>query len=110
MELKGKLIVKGDIIHVSDTFQKREFVIEIPKTHGESSWVEYAKFQLLKDNCDRIEQINIGESINVSFNVKGNKWEKNGKVNYFNNLDAWKIERVQDGEVVTNDTPADLPF
>jgi hypothetical protein len=26
--------------------------------------------------------------------VKGNRWERDGKVNYFTNLDAWKIEKT----------------
>ncbi len=33
-----------------------------------------------------------GIAIKVSFNIKGNRWEKDGKVNYITNLDAWKIE------------------
>ncbi|MCX6261318.1 MAG: hypothetical protein NTY95_10885, partial [Bacteroidia bacterium] len=30
------------------------------------------------------------------FNLKGNKWERDGKINYFTNLDAWKIEKVSE--------------
>jgi len=30
----------------------------------------------------------------VYFNIKGSKWEKEGKVNYITNLDAWRIEQV----------------
>ena len=35
---------------------------------------------------------NVNDSIKVTFNIKGRKWEKDGKVNYFNNLEAWKLE------------------
>ena len=31
------------------------------------------------------------------FNIKGSKWEKDGKVNYITNLDAWRIEQVLHG-------------
>ncbi|RYE16189.1 MAG: DUF3127 domain-containing protein, partial [Sphingobacteriales bacterium] len=33
-----------------------------------------------------------GDAIKVNFNIKGNKWERDGKVNYITNLDAWRIE------------------
>jgi hypothetical protein len=29
--------------------------------------------------------------IEINFNVKGNRWEKDGKTQYITNLDAWKI-------------------
>jgi len=36
----------------------------------------------------------MNEEIKIWFNLKGNKWERDGKINYFTNLDAWKIERI----------------
>ena len=30
----------------------------------------------------------------MHFNIKGTKWEKDGKVSYFTNLDAWRVEAV----------------
>jgi hypothetical protein len=36
----------------------------------------------------------MNEEVKIWFNLKGNKWERDGKVNYFTNLDAWKIERA----------------
>jgi hypothetical protein len=35
--------------------------------------------------------------VKVSFNIKGNRWEKDGKVNYITNLDAWRIEPATAG-------------
>jgi hypothetical protein len=32
--------------------------------------------------------------VKVLFNIKGSKWEKEGKTNYITNLDAWKIEQL----------------
>jgi len=36
----------------------------------------------------------VGETVEVAFNVSSRKWEKDGKVSYFHNLDAWKINVV----------------
>ncbi|MDI3520895.1 MAG: hypothetical protein PWQ17_2305 [Anaerophaga sp.] len=95
-ELTGKLIVKEDTVKISDKFQKREFVIEVPNEKN-PEWNDFVKFQSVQDRVDLIEPFNIGDELKVSFNIKGNKWERDGKVNYFTNLDAWRVEKVEAG-------------
>lgn len=89
-EVTGRLIQKGDVQQVKDTFRKREFVLDI--TEEGSMYQNYAKLQLTQGKCDLLEPFNEGDSLKVSFNIRGNKWEKDGKVNYITSLDAWKIE------------------
>ena len=48
--------------------------------------------QLVQNKCDIIDRFKEGEQVRVSFNIKGNKWERDGKVNYITNLDAWRVE------------------
>jgi len=97
-ELQGTLIVKNDTQVISDRFKKREFVIEKKETSPSGyEFVDTIKFQLTQDKCDAIDGFDLGQDINVSFNVKGNKWEKNGQVSYFVNLDAWKVEHANAG-------------
>lgn len=94
-EMKGKLVEKFDTVQVSDRFKKREFVLEKREAGaGGREFVDTVKFQLVQDRCDLIDPYNNGEELNVHFNLKGNKWERDGKVNYFTNLDVWRIERV----------------
>lgn len=93
-EIVGKVIDIAPVNQVSDKFKKREFVIEKKETGGTAVFIDYIKFQLLQDKCDLINDSYMNEEVKVSFNVKGNKWERDGKVNYFTNLDAWRIERV----------------
>ena len=90
-EIEGKLVEKFDTIVVSDKFQKREFVIETEENANGSIFTETIKFQLVQAKCDAIEPMNLGEQIKVNFNIKGRKWEKDGKVSYFTNLDAWRV-------------------
>lgn len=99
-ELAGKLIVKGETQQVSDRFKKREFVVEKEEEGRGQTFVDTIKFQLTQDRCDLLEGINLNDEVKVSFNIKGNRWEKNGNVNYFVNLDAWRIEKVS----TTDDT------
>ena len=92
-EIKGKLVVKEDEVQISGSFKKREFVIEVINERDEK-WNDFIKFQLTQDKCALIEPLKIGDEINVSFNVRGRKWEKEGKVNFFNSLECWKLEVV----------------
>jgi hypothetical protein len=32
--------------------------------------------------------------LRVNFSIKGNRYEREGKVSYFSNLDAWRVEKA----------------
>ncbi|MES2701212.1 MAG: DUF3127 domain-containing protein [Bacteroidota bacterium] len=92
LEVTGKLLVKFETQQVSEKFKKREFVIELAEEINGNIYTNYAKMQLVQNKCDIIDRFREGELVKVSFNIKGNKWERDGKVNYITNLDAWRIE------------------
>lgn len=92
LEVTGKLIVKFDTQQVSEKFKKREFVIELAEEINGNIYTNYAKMQLVQNKCDIIDRFNVGDQVKISFNIKGNKWERDGKVNYITNLDAWRVE------------------
>jgi hypothetical protein len=112
-EITGKIIDISPVNQVSDKFKKREFVIEKKETGGSAVFIDYIKFQLVQDKCDLINESFMNEEVKISFNLKGNKWERDGKVNYFTNLDAWKVERSQpqgrDQNFSSNTTLEDIP-
>jgi hypothetical protein len=93
-EIIGKVIDIGPVTQVSDKFRKREFVIEKKEAGGAAVFIDYIKFQLVQDKCELINESFLQDEIKIWFNLKGNRWERDGKVNYFTNLDAWKIERT----------------
>jgi hypothetical protein len=93
-ELTGKLVAKYDTVQRTETFKTREFAVEKTDDIGGRTVTNYVKFQSVQDKTAIIDKVNIGDEIKVSFNIKGSKWEKDGKVNYITNLDAWRIEQV----------------
>ncbi len=93
-EISGNVIVKEDIVDINASFKKREFVIEVVNERN-SDWNDFIKFQLTQDRCNLLDPIQMGDQIKVSFNIRGRKWEKDGKVNYFSNLEAWRIEKEE---------------
>ncbi|MBN1108207.1 MAG: DUF3127 domain-containing protein [Bacteroidales bacterium] len=123
-EITGRIIEVMPVNQVSDKFRKREFVIEKKESGGSAVFIDYIKFQLVQDKCDLINESFLNEDVRIWFNLKGNRWERDGRVNYFTNLDAWKIEKVT-GQVTEenvipghqledippdNDELSDLPF
>jgi len=112
-EITGKVIEISPVQQVNDKFRKREFVIEVTEQgSGGRDFTDYVKFQCIQDRCDLINDTLLNTSVKVSFNIKGNKWERDGKVNYFTNLDAWRIEAADpagsDGSPETGIAPPPL--
>ena len=93
-ELTGKLIAKNETIQRTETFKVREFAVEKTDEINGRTITNYVKFQCVQDKTDIIDKVNVGDDIKVYFNIKGTKWEKDGKTNYFTNLDAWRIEQL----------------
>ena len=101
MNIKGRLIEKFETQQVSDSFRKREFVVEFAEN---PQYPELLKFELIQTNCEQLDQIDLNTDISVTFKLKGRKWtDKQGKTMYFNSLQAWRVEvaaettRGQDG-------------
>lgn len=121
-EITGKLVVRFDIVQRSESFKTREFVIEKTEDNNGRSFTSYIKFQCVQDKTTMPDRFNLGDEVKVQFNIKGTKWEKDGRTNYITNLDAWRMESIklsqdnaQSAEVNYNDVPPsdnvdDLPF
>lgn len=110
-ELTGKLIAKYETVQRSATFKTREFVVEKSDDIGGRLVTNYVKFQSVQDRTTIIDRVNLNDEIKVYFNIKGSKWEKDGKTNYITNLDAWRIEQIlnsSNGPASENDHPEPL--
>ena len=118
-ELEGKLHKVFEINQVNEKFKKRDFIIEKVENVNGIDFTDLVKFQLTQDRCGIIDGHKEGERLKIFFNIRGRKWEKDGNVNYFTNLEAWRITVEEQGESkpaqATQDIPAeddvdDLPF
>lgn len=84
-EVEGKLHKKFDTQNKTDTFQAREFVIEI----NSGNYPQFIKFQLTQDRCALIDNYEEGQQVKVFFDLRGREWNEK----YFTNLNAWKVEQ-----------------
>lgn len=79
-------------------FKKREFVLE----YGDK-YPQKIIFGLVQDKCDMLDSYGVGDTVSVSFEVKGREWtDKSGAVKYFNSLEAFRISGQQRAEVNRN--------
>ena len=114
MQINGKILEIFDTVQVSESFRKREFVLE----YQENQYPEFIKFELVQDKSSFMDQYSAGSEITVDFNLKGRKWTNpQGEVKYFNSLQAWRITATQaeeqqiptqQGEMPPPDFDADL--
>lgn len=89
MEIKGKVRDVSEVINVTETFRKRELVIEFAEN---PQYPEYVKFEAIQDRCALMDNVKIGNEVEVFFNLKGREWtDKTGKKQYFNTLQLWKV-------------------
>mgnify|MGYP001395081143 FL=1 len=115
MNIKGKLVEIFDTVQITETFKKREFIIQENKN---PEYPEFVKVELIQDKISLLDNLKVGDEINVLINIKGRKWEdKEGNIKYFNSIQGWKIETENEGinqenseDEINQDPEEDLPF
>lgn len=85
LQLEGKIKVISDTQTFDSGFSKREFVVTTQEQYPQD-----VKFEFLKDKTVELDKYQIGDSVNVHFNIRGNEY--NGR--YYVNLQAWKMIKV----------------
>tara|TARA_R100001530_G_C4212757_1_gene127893 strand:+ start:136 stop:420 length:285 start_codon:yes stop_codon:yes gene_type:complete len=94
MEIKG---VIHDIFNtqvISEKFKKREFILKTTESTDKGVFENYLKLELTQDKCSLLDDFYRNAQVEVSINLKGRKYEKNGNIMYFNTLSAWRIKNI----------------
>lgn len=105
LEITGKIIEINPTMQVSERFKKRIFILDITEETNGQTYTNYASLQASQNKCEVLDGYKVGDEVKVSFNVRGNRWEKDGKVNYITTLDAWRIERIGNQTQSNNAAP-----
>ena len=89
MEIKGKVHEVAPTMQVTDSLKKRELILEYIEN---PQYPEYLKFEAIQDRCNLLDNVKVGDDVEVFFNLKGRPWtDKTGKKSYFNSMQLWKI-------------------
>lgn len=93
MNIIGKLHAVMDTQQVTATFRKREFVVEFSEN---PMYPQFILYQLVQDRVELLSGFQVGDMIDVSFNLRGRSWTSpSNEVKFFNSLEAWRINPAQ---------------
>lgn len=100
MQILGKIFRIFETQQVSQSFKKREFVVEYAEN---PQYPQYIKFEAVQDKCNDLDLCKVGDTVEISFNIKGRKWvnQQNQEV-FFNSLDAWRITKLEENKMNDN--------
>ncbi len=117
MDIKAKVHEVSDVINVSDSFKKRELILEFAEN---PQYPEYIKLEAHQDKTGLLDTVKPGDSVEVFFNLRGRPWtNKEGVTTYFNSLVVWRINVLEKGaapvyaapvDISSSDDDDDLPF
>jgi hypothetical protein len=115
-KLVGTIKVLNDTVQVSEKFSKRELVVTVE----DGMYPQDISLQFTQDKTSVLDAMNVGDKVEVSFNLRGREWTSpTGEVKYFNSLEGWRIEkmlapvaptRVAQAAESTSEEQSDLPF
>lgn len=93
MEIKARVHEVGQIQNITDSFKKRDLIVEYYESNPQ--FVEYIKFEAMQDRVNIFDNLNPGDEVEVSFNLRGRPWTNaQGVTAYFNSLIAWKTTKL----------------
>lgn len=94
MEIQGKIKLIGETKSFgSSGFRKRELVITTEEQYPQHLMVEF-----VQDKTDLLDKFQVGQPVKISINLRGREWTSpQGEIKYFNSIQGWRIEAVQEG-------------
>ena len=89
MQVNGKIKVIGEVVE-KGTFKSRDVVVTT-----EEQYPQQISIQFVQDKCSVLDGYKVGESVEVSINLRGREWvDPAGVSKYFNTIQGWKINKV----------------
>ncbi len=96
MELIGVIHTLGEEQKFSETFEMQLVYLDC-STYEQGTGRKFEnilKIQFVNAKIDLLKGFQVGERVKVSFNIQGRFREVDGKTYHNQNLNAWKIEKL----------------
>jgi len=102
MELQGKVKLIGETqTFGANGFRKRELVITTEEQYPQSIMIEF-----VQDKTDLLDSYKAEQMVKVSINIRGREWvNPQGETKYFNSIQGWRIENLQQNAPSSGDIP-----
>jgi hypothetical protein len=107
--------VKGVVHFIDQTktfgqkgFRKRLVVLE----QDTGRFTNFIPLDFTQDGCDRIDQLHVGDEVEVEFRLSGRKWQRDAdsEVKYFLNAEATNYQLLVAGRAPVNESAINEQF
>jgi hypothetical protein len=90
------IVVTGVVVRVLDTKSTgaNEFKSRAVHVKTEGQYAQTLEIQFNQGNVTLLDGIVPGQKANITLNLKGREYDKEGNTLVFNSLVAWKIEKL----------------
>lgn len=106
MDIKARVHEIHPTENVTETFKRRSLIVEYAEN---PTYPEYIKFEALQDKISLFDGLNVGDDVEVFFNLRGRPWtDKNGKTSHFNSLVVWRLNKVSGEQKPQHAPPVDI--
>ena len=98
-------VIEGTKAFGQSGFRKRLVVLE----QEQNRFTNYVPVEFIQDACDTVDQLNLGDEVEVTYRLNGRKWQRdaNSEVKYFVNVEALSYKVVSQGESAPKADPPD---
>lgn len=93
MEVQGRIkMIDETKTFGNNGFRKREVVVTTEEQYPQHILVEF-----VQDKCDLLNSYKPGQLVKIGLNLRGREWvNPQGETKYFNSLQGWKIENMEE--------------
>ena len=107
MEITGKIKWIDEVkTYGSNGFRKREIVITTQEQYPQNILLEF-----VQDKCELLDHYQVGQDVRIGINLRGREWvNPEGQTKYFNSIQGWRIDKLDQGSDNDESTPSQKPF
>ena len=107
MEITGKIKWIDQVkTYGSNGFRKREIVITTQEQYPQNIIIEF-----VQDKCELLDSYQIGQDVRIGINLRGREWvNPEGQTKYFNSIQGWRIDQLDQGADNDESIPTQKPF
>ena len=102
MEVQGRIKMIGETqTFGANGFRKREIVVTTEEQYPQHIMIEF-----VQDKTDLLNNYQVGQQVKININLRGREWvNPQGETKYFNSIQGWRIEALQQESVGDNMPP-----
>lgn len=106
MEVQGKIKKIDETKEYGNNgFRKREMVVTT-----EEQYPQFIQIEFVQDKCDLLDKFQVGQDVKIGINLRGREWvSPQGETKYFNSLQGWRIENMQQQQATGAGSPSMPP-